>query len=289
MTKRILVLGMNSFDSGKTVLSRLLAESLLQFGHNVEYFKPLSGHNYWYRYDHTRECIDNSALVSRDAIQVRGVLKSSVAIEIANPIHSLLVPMILSQPKDIIRAGISLGGWDSVLAMQRFTRLQEKKPISITFVAQNLIESGALLLNKVEMSALAAKTEMVPFESFEEIESYSNTMLEPILTDSLHIIEREADVVIIEGFNDSVWPWEGLESVDYLFVTGPGHVFAYDPERFRKASFLVKYNSQPIREVPFSRVNDMINPIRGVHLRPQDALTTTQLGQLGLDRKERLG
>ncbi|MHA1907632.1 MAG: hypothetical protein ACW98Y_10095 [Candidatus Thorarchaeota archaeon] len=286
MTQRILVLGMNSFDSGKTILSKMFAETFMKRGHEVEFLKPISGHNYWYRNEHTQQCIENSMLTSWDANLVRSVLNSNSPIELANPIHSLFVPAVLDQPGESLSTTLALGGWDSVLALQRYTNPTEDGMSSVMLMAKKLIDSEKLMLSKQEASILTRDSEVVPFEKMESIEEYSIQHLENTLDNSLDAIEEQTDILLIEGFNDSAWPWEGLDRVDNVIVTGPGHVYSYDPERFRKAAFLVKYGSQPIREVPFSRVSDMIKPIGGVHLRPQSGITNSQLKQLGLNGKE---
>ena len=286
LTKRILVLGMNSFDSGKTVLSQQLAESLLESEQSVEYFKPLSGHNYWYKYEHTQRCITDSILASWDAYQVRKVIKSEAPLEIANPVHSLYVPSILSQPSDSISSNLALGGWDSVLAMQRLSRPSESGADSVSLVAKKLIDSNNLMITSEEADQLSSGTKVHPVENSNEFESYSNAYLEPILSEALASIEKSANITLIEGFNDSVWPWEGLDRVDCVLVTGPGHLFTYDAERFRKAAFLVKYGSQPIREAPFSRVSEMIKPNEVIHLRPHQGISSEQITRLGLMGKE---
>ena len=264
----------------------MLAETFVERGRSVEYLKPISGHNYWYRNEHTQQCIADSILASWDANLVRSVLHSKLPIELANPIHSLFVPAILDQPGESLSSTLALGGWDSVLALQRYSRPTEDGTKSITLMAKKLIDSKKIMLTKEEAEMLSRDTEVIPFDSTDTIEKYATDHLEETLNATIDEFEKQSEILIIEGFNDSAWPWKGLECVDHVIVTGPGHVYSYDSERFRKAAFLVKYGSQPIREVPFSRVSDMIKPTGGVHLRPQSVLTNSQIEQLGLNEKE---
>ncbi|NIR15837.1 MAG: hypothetical protein GWN86_18670, partial [Desulfobacterales bacterium] len=62
---------------------------------------------------------------------------------------------------------------------------------------------------------------------------------EGYVSESFVEVEKAADVVIIEGFNDAAWPWDGLETVDSVLLVSPAHVFAYEPEKFRKAAYLM--------------------------------------------------
>lgn len=282
MTKRILILGMNSFDSGKTVLAENIARILSESNSHVEYFKPVSGHNYWYKHKHTKQCIDQGKLFSNDAARVREHLESKVPIEIANPIHSLFVPSVQESPTHLLTSSLSIGGWDAVLAMQRFTRVENEKPISTMLVAESLIASKKLMLSTEEVAALTIDTEIQTIASLEDAQAFEFAAFEGVVNDSLEIIEKNADVVIIEGFNNSAWPWEGLDNADVVLMVGPGHVFSYDPERFRKAAFLVKYGSQPIRDVPIERVSEMIKPINRMLLTPDTQITLPELEKLGL-------
>jgi len=67
---RVLLVGMSSFDSGKTQVAIQLSKALSADNYSIEYFKPLSGHNYWYNYDHTKVCLDKRILVSMDTMRV---------------------------------------------------------------------------------------------------------------------------------------------------------------------------------------------------------------------------
>jgi len=282
LAKRILILGLNSFDSGKTVLAENLARILSENNSRVEYFKPVSGHNYWYKHEHTKQCLDQGKLFSNDAARVRKHLESKVPIEIANPVHSLFVPAVQENPNQLLTSSLSIGGWDAVLAMQRFTRVENEEPISTMLVAESLIASKKLMISTEEAIALSVDTEIQTIASLEDAQAFEFAAFEGVVNDSFETIEKNADVVIIEGFNNSAWPWEGLDNADVVLLVGPGHVFSYDPGRFRKAAFLVKYGSQPIRDVPIGRVSEMIKPVNRLLLTPDTQITPIELEKLGL-------
>ncbi|MHA1577047.1 MAG: hypothetical protein ACTSU3_06770 [Candidatus Thorarchaeota archaeon] len=286
MSKRILILGMNAFDSGKTILAENIARILLENTTKVEYFKPVSGHNYWYKQAHTKQCIEQGKLFSSDAAQVRKQLETKIPIEIANPVHSLFVPAVRDNPNQLLTSSLSIAGWDAVLALQRFTRVENGKPISTMLVAESLIESEKLLLSTEETNALTANTEIQPIASLEDVQTFEFAAFEGVVNDSFETTENNTEVVIIEGFNNSAWPWEGLDHADVILLVGPGHVFSYSPERFRKAAFLVKYGSQPIRDVPIGRVSEMIKPVNRLLLAPDTQITHSDLERLGLLREK---
>ena len=96
---RILVVGANSFDSGKTRFAIELGKHLQDSGQTVGYFKPVSGHNYWYNHEHTKHCLETGKLVSKDASHVQEELGIGTDILLMNPIHSLFVPTSLNLVK----------------------------------------------------------------------------------------------------------------------------------------------------------------------------------------------
>jgi len=283
MTKRVLVLGMNPFDSGKTVLSLKISKTLKELGASVEYFKPFSGSNYWYKYQHIQTCQSEGKLYSFDAHRARVVLDSTIPIEITNPIHTLFVPAILEKPDEIISHSLAMSGWDSILALRRFSSPEKMKIKTVTLVAKHLIDSGALMLTPEEVENLTRDSDIIPFESLEEVLLYTEQVLEGVLDASFDYIEQTADIVIIESFNNTAWPWEGLDRVDTVLAVGPGHIFVYDAERFRKATMLKKYNSQAIREVPFSRVAELIKPRERVLISAGEDIQQWQLEKMGIE------
>ncbi|MFW9808339.1 MAG: hypothetical protein ACFFE6_03070 [Candidatus Thorarchaeota archaeon] len=283
MTTRILLTGMNSFDSGKTRLALKLVKAFSETGHSVEYFKPLSGHNYWYNYEHSKVCMERGVLASKDAIIVRQTLKPKSPIEIANPIHSLFVPMRIEKPLQTLPNTLALSGSNSILTMERFSKPSGRAIDSTVLVAMNLLQEERLLIGYDEVGRLTKETSILEINNLEELQEFENLNYEQYVSESFAFIENIADVVIIEGFNDVAWPWDGLEASDIVLVVGPGHVFSYDPEKFRKAAYLMKRGQLPIREVTFSRISDLLRPTNRLEVRPEMDISSFSMKELGID------
>lgn len=139
-------------------------------------------------------------------------------------------------------------------------------------MARGLIERGKLIITEEEANALAADSEIVEVSSLEEAHKFECAHFETAVNSAFRVVTRETDYVIIESFNDSIWPWEGLEAVDNVLVVGPGQVFVYDPAKMRKAAFLTKRGEAPIREVTFTRIEDMLLPVERIELHPQKGI-----------------
>jgi predicted P-loop ATPase/GTPase len=282
MTMRVLLAGMNSFDSGKTRFAIQLSKTLSAEGRPIEYFKPLSGHNYWYNHEHTSDCLENGVLASMDALKVRKFLKPKSPIELANPVHSLFVPMRLEKPMQNLPNTLGLAGASSILTMERFSRPEGSGIDTTVLVAQRLVEEERLIIKQEEVGMLTRGAGILSVSNLEEVQEFERLNFEQHVSESFTEVEKSADVVIIEGFNDATWPWDGLEKVDVVLLIGPAHVFSYDPERFRKAAYLMNRGNLPIREVTFGRISDLLKPINRLELRPESDISVDDLEQLGI-------
>ena len=280
MTMRILLVGMNSFDSGKTQVAIQLGEILSGMGYAVEYFKPLSAHNYWYHYEHTKICLEKRILASMDAMKVRGFLDPKSPIELANPVHRLYVPMRLEKPMENIMNTLGLAGADSILAMERLSRPDKSNIDSTILLAESVLEEDRLIIDQEEIGKLTRNAAILAVNNLEEVHEFERMNFENHVSDSFSEVERSGDVVVIEGFNDAAWPWNGLEQVDAVLLCSPAHIFSYDPERFRKAAYLMNRRNLPIREVTFGRISDLLKPIGRLELRLGGKISIDDLGTL---------
>ena len=199
-----------------------------------------------------------------------------------NPIHSLFVPARVERPLQNIHGTLGLAGSSAILVMQRFSRPIKANIDSTMLLAQNLIDENAVIIGYEEVGKLSQDASILEANTLEAFQGYEELNFESVVSDSFSHLERGADTIIIESFNDSAWPWEGLDLVDYVFVVSPGHIFGYDTEKYQKASYLSKRSNLPIREVTFGRVSDLLRPMTRIEHRPGETLHTSQLRKLGM-------
>jgi len=280
---RILIVGANSFDSGKTRFAIELGKHLKDSGQSVGYFKPISGHNYWYNHEHTKQCLDTGKLVSKDANRAKEELGISSDLLLMNPIHSLFVPARRERPLENIRSSLGLAGASSVLVMQRFSRPIKDGFDTTMLIADSLVEEERVIIGFEETGKLSHNSSILSADNFETFQEFENQHFETHVSEAFTEIEKTADTIIIESFNDSAWPWESLTEVDYVLVVTPGHVFRYDPERFRKGTFLYHRGSWPIREVSFTKMSDLLKPTHRVDIRPDTPLDCDKMATIGIE------
>jgi predicted P-loop ATPase/GTPase len=284
---RILIVGAFPFDSGKTHLAIQLGKTVIDSDLKASYFKPVSGHNYWYHYEHTKRCLEDRQLVSRDATLVREILGLTASPLLMNPIHSLFSPARVSKPLQNISNSLGLSGSTSVQTMQRFSRPLRGKIDTTVLIADELVESNKLIISQEEVGKLSQGASIVNANNLEAFQEYEQLHYEEYVSKSFSAITKQTDIVIIESFNDSVWPWEGLDLVDNVLVVSPGHVFNYDPQKIGKAALLMKRRNLPIREVTFGRVTDLLKPLSKIEVKPDSNLSSSQLKTLGIELPHR--
>jgi hypothetical protein len=175
---------------------------------------------------------------------------------------------------------LGLAGWDAFLGMQRFTKSEDEKLNSSFVVAKTLIDDGSLMLTWNEAQGLISGEEFIPVKSLERAQEIERGLFEDAVDTAFRSLRKNADTVIIESFNDSVWPWEGLDHVDKALVVGPGQIFVYEPEKVRKAAFLTHRGNAPIREVTFSRIADLILPRERYQLKPEVGLSDADIRKI---------
>jgi predicted P-loop ATPase/GTPase len=280
---RVLIVGANSFDSGKTHLAVQLGKIFIDTNRVIEYFKPLSGHNYWYNYEHTKRCLENGQLVSKDATQTREKLGLKSELMLINPIHSLFVPLRIERPLQQITNSLGLSGSTSILVMQRFSHPVHGTLDTTVLIADRLVEEERLIIGQEEIGRLSHNASILEANNLETFQEFEHLHYEEYVSKSFSKIENTKDIVIIESFNDTAWPWDGLDSVDHVLVVSPGHVFSYDPDKFRKATYLMKRGNLPTREVTFGRISDLLKPIHRLEIKPDSNLTCDQLKRLDID------
>jgi predicted P-loop ATPase/GTPase len=222
-------------------------------------------------------------LVSFDAHSARVHFPTSIPISIANPIHTLYAPAKTERPsRSNLTSTLSLAGWDSVFVAKRYSQPVENDIQSVILIAQSLLDNNSLIISQEEVDKLSSNTEIISVSSLEEVQAFEEQTLETMIDNSLAFVEKSADKIFIESFNDSAWPWEGLDSVDRVFAVGPGHLFEYDPERFRKAVFMLHKGMLPVREISLNRVDELLRPVSRYELVPEKGLPES-LGQLELE------
>jgi predicted P-loop ATPase/GTPase len=127
-------------------------------------------------------------------------------------------------------------------------------------VADALIDGQKLLLNTAEKHALTGDARRITVSNIQEVQEYERQHLDDCVDSSFAAIEAGSGLIIIESFNDSVWPWPSLDRVDVAVAVGPGHVFRFDPEKIRRAVDYSMDKEVGARALTFYGLSDLVKP-----------------------------
>ncbi len=237
MTYTILITGLLEFDSGKTTVASRVAKIIQDFGYSVIPYKPRSGHHYWFKYDHTKICIQQKKIFSNDIYKLNKITKLDYPIEVLNPNHRLTVPARMQSPTEpFAMYNLFISSWISVFALERYSLIKNGKLQNIYLYAKQPLETGATLLLDNEIDALLGDVnQFIVVDSIAQINSMFYRYFEESVYSTFNYINGKSDYIIIESFNDLAWPSQEISKVDLVLAVSPGHVFPYSGERFKKA------------------------------------------------------
>ncbi len=274
--KRLLVCGVLPEDAGKTTFAAALLYEASRRGLKACPFKPLSGHSYWWQYDSFKYCLSRGRLVCEDIVRLSEVCSVDLPLEALNPVDLLLAP-----PSRLARllASPSVQSYEW-LAIGRFTACLDGSLSHLVFYNEaNLNEELRRLLD-----ALAAG-EVLPVRSFKEFLDLHQVHYHGSVESCFRLVERGGfDLAVIEGFNDAVYPWRGVDDVDLVVAVAPGLALIYDASAFLEA---VKRRPDPYTAI-FSDVAHAAAPKAKLKLPPLPRATLTDPSRVAEGYREAL-
>lgn len=252
----IFIAGALSESSGKTTLALALIEGLKELGLKIAPFKPLSGHSMWWQYDAYLLCLKNNSLFCEDAYKLSKVSNVNLPLEIINPAD------ILTSIPDFtaIMKGLSVsieGSTYDWFAIGRFTIVEKgdfKHIIYYKNPRTSLIEFPEELLNKLKSKAYL----ITQIRSFDEFLKFHQKYYLKAVNSCYDLVFESSDIIVIEGFNDSIYPWHGIENSDIVLIAAPANIMVYPPREFIEA---VKALGDPFTKV-YKDVYKIIRPLK---------------------------
>ncbi len=271
MTYTILITGMLEFDSGKTTVAKRVIQTIKEMGYSVIPYKPKSGHHYWFKYDHTKKCIDQKRLFSSDIDQLETIAKSGIPYEIINPNHRLAVPARLQSPTEpFAMYNLFLTSWVSIFAIERYSLYKNNTIHNIFLYAKQPIETGVTFLSDEETDALLSNVnELIVVDSIAQLNSLFYRYYEESIYSTFNYLKGKSDFLIIESFNNLAWPFQEINSVDLVLVVAPGHVFPYSGERFKKAIDYISPDSSKIYTIKAQEAMSYLKSEIPLYLSPE--------------------
>jgi predicted P-loop ATPase/GTPase len=94
MSRKILVVGLQAYDAGKTTLCRALIHGFKKVGVTLVHFKSHSGIGYWSQFDAFQQGLAKSTLLSSDIMELEAAAQPQMPLEVLNPVNRLSGPVL---------------------------------------------------------------------------------------------------------------------------------------------------------------------------------------------------
>lgn len=248
----LLVVGLLTYNSGKTVFARALAREMAHRKMEPGVFKPQSAHNYWDHLSHSRRCMELGRLVSRDALELQAAAQDRTPIEVINPHHQLFCPL------DILKLwekkpGVTPTGEDELLA-ERMTI--SGPPRSTLWVNR---DADVFLAEEPFLKAFERGVQEV--RPLNPLSSRERLAVAKEAIESCYALQRQDhEHLIVESTNDIALP-SGVKvgEVDVVVVLSANTVLCYEGSVFFR----------PLRLKRLTRVRDFLafaDPVLGYRL-----------------------
>jgi len=251
---KLFVCGVLPEDAGKTTFTAALLHEASRRGLRACPFKPLSGHSYWWQYDSFKHCLSRRRLVCEDIVRLAEACSVDLPLEALNPVDLLLAPPT-SLTKLLAPPSVQNYEW---LAIGRFTTYLRGSLSHLVFYNETN-------LNEDLRELLDALGKALPVRSFKEFLELHQAHYHGSVESCFKLIEQGGfDLIVVEGFNDAVYPWRGVDDMDLVIAVAPGLALIYDTTAFLEA---IKLSPDPYTTT-FSEVASSTAPKAKLKLPP---------------------
>jgi len=231
-SKIILVNGLLPYDSGKTYLTIALAKALKNKGYNVLVYKPVAGHSAWYQFNTVINSLKYGILVGEDVVKYKELLGLKTRFELLNPIDLLLAPL---NPRSFTNISEYLTLLSSQFSQIVLLRLSDCRDNTTQYymVKDNIARTIPELKPWIERLIEKFNPKPISVECLLNI--LKSASISEILDYALNVLKREADIVIVESFNNAAVPYFNiLDNINLVLTVTPGYLFKLDVNSFKE-------------------------------------------------------
>jgi len=264
--KTVFICGTLPENSGKTTFCRTLIAFLLSKGITVIPFKPLSAHSIWWQYDHYLQCVRMRNIISQDAFELWRESKGperNIPIEAINP-----ADMLMSIPNMEFLAKYPMDTRSTLVTTSPFTwfyagrfSLWNEKPEHVFYCRQ----SKLLFKPTPDIIEIIGKDRFITIKSeYEFLKLHKKYYSIATSSAFSKLVTYEPDVIVIESFNDSVYPCNEVRHATVVISVSPAYIMTYEPKEFFEA---VLKNPNP-HLCTFSMIASESTPTKVFNMRP---------------------
>lgn len=223
---KIFVVGLKTYDSGKTTLCKALIYGFKKAGINFTPFKPHSGINYWNQFDAFQKGVEKSTLICNDIMELKKAAGSKLPLEVLNPVNRLCKPVLdsgMSIEKSTIQEFI----------VERFTYHNGVTYNNIYYLnrALKINEMRGLEEFYSKIKKNAGKFRFV--KNFQDLSKAYVANFERATFTCYNSIKNEP--LIIESFNNAAYSFTKAEDCDTVICTSSNVILWFETSAYFRA------------------------------------------------------
>jgi len=226
MSRKILVVGLQVHDAGKTTLCKALIHSFEKVGRKLVPFTPHSGISYWTQFDTFQQSQAKGSLLSNDIIELGAAASSQVPLEVLNPVNRLSGPSLERQIPE------------EKLVFQEF--MAERFTVHDGVSHKNVYYLNGTInlpsLRNMEAFYLMTRrnAEKTYFaRKFKDLEEAYSKYFEKATITCYEQIQQED--LIVESFNDAAYPFSRAEDCDTVLCASSNMILRLDAAKYFEA------------------------------------------------------
>jgi len=223
---KILVVGLQTHDAGKTTLCKALIHGFKKFDVDLVPFKPHSGISYWNQFNTFQEGLARRALLSSDIMELEEAAHSKLPLELLNPVNRLSSPTLHREATEERLAFREF-------VAERFTYHDGSSCRSIYYL-NGTINTNHMRGMKDLFLAIKSNAEKVIFiRNFQQlVKAYVDNFEKA--TGSCYRSLHE-NPLIVESFNDAAYPFSRTEDCNIVLCASSNMILRFNEREYFKA------------------------------------------------------
>jgi predicted P-loop ATPase/GTPase len=223
---RILVVGLQIHDAGKTTLCKALVHGLKRSGLSLVPFKPHSGISYWNQFDTFHDSLIRGTLLSSDIIELEEAARSGLPLELLNPVNRLSSPVLdRGMPEERL-------AFQEFVA-QRFTHHEGTNCRSIYYLNGTINMSRMRDMRDFFTAVKKNAEKMIFIRNFQQLVKAYEDNFEKATGSCYRAIKDKP--LIVESFNDAAYPFTGAEDCGVVLCLSSNTILRFNAPAYFKA------------------------------------------------------
>ena len=113
---------------------------------------------------------------------------------------------------------------------------------------------------------LCSESKVFYVSSVSKLNRLMKTYYDEAIKSAHKVLMGRYESIIYESYQDVAMPWSGVEDLELVLGVEPGHIYAYNPNKFQTA---IKLSTNLWKEVRMSKILNLLKPIESLKTDPE--------------------